>query len=87
MPEITRFYGIVIKIFLNREHNPPHFHASYGEYDGVFNIKTGEMMYGDLPKHAQELIIEWAKDYKNEIQQMWDTKQLQKLPPLGRKKP
>ena len=74
MPEITRFYGIVIKIFFLREHNPPHFHAVYGEHNGIFEI--------DLPKKAQSLIVEWAGNYKAELMEMWNKKQLQKLPPL-----
>ena len=82
MPEITRFYGIIVKIFLTKEHNPPHFHAIYGEYNGAFNIDTLEMIEGDLPKKAQMLIQEWALQYKNEIMKMWDSKTIKKLPPL-----
>ena len=65
MPEITRFYGIVIKIFFLREHNPPHFHAVYGEHNGIFEIETLKMLEGDLPKKAQSLIVEWAGNYKS----------------------
>lgn len=82
MPEITRFYGIVIKIFLTREHNPPHFHAVYGEYNGTFEISTLNMIEGDLPKKAQTLVMEWAAQYKDDIMNMWNTKTLKKLPPL-----
>ena len=82
MPEITRFYGIVIKIFFLREHNPPHFHAVYGEHNGIFEIETLKMLEGDLPKKAQSLIVEWACNYKAELMEMWNKKQLQKLPPL-----
>ena len=82
MPEITRFYGIVVKIFFTREHNPPHFHAVYGEYNGVFDIKTLEMIEGDMPRKAQFLIKEWANSYQDEIMSMWNTKLLKKLPPL-----
>lgn len=82
MPEITRFYGIIIKIFLTKDHNPPHFHAVYGEYNGSFLIETGEMLEGDLPKKAQNLIKEWATMYKNEIMEMWNSKTLKRLPPL-----
>ena len=50
MPEIARFYGIIIKMFfMNSEHNPPHFHALYGEYMGEFDIQTLKMLQGDLP--------------------------------------
>lgn len=82
MPEIARFYGIVIKIFFRNEHNPPHFHAVYGEYNGMFDIQTLEMLEGDLPKKAQDLIIEWATPYKTELMNMWNTKTLIKLSPL-----
>lgn len=82
MPEITRFYGIVIKIFFTKEHNPPHFHAVYGEHNGIFEISTLEMIEGDLPIKAQNLIKEWAVLYVDEILKMWNTKELKKLPPL-----
>ena len=82
MPEITRFYGIIIKIFLTREHNPPHFHAVYNEYSGLFDIQTLEMFEGDLPAKAQTLIKEWATLYKADIMRMWETKTSIKLPPL-----
>jgi hypothetical protein len=51
MPEITRFYGIIIKMYF-REHDMPHFHAIYGEYNGVFEIDSLEMIEGDLPNRA-----------------------------------
>jgi hypothetical protein len=82
MPEITRFYGIVIKIFFTREHNPPHFHAVYGEFVGMFDIQTLEMLEGDMPIKAQALIKEWAGMNKTDIMNMWETKVLKKLPPL-----
>ena len=82
MPEITRFYGIVVKIFFNREHNPPHFHAVYGEHNGIIDIRTLEMIEGDLPSKARNLIKEWAEPNKDELMKMWDTKTLKKLEPL-----
>lgn len=82
MPEITRFYGIIIKIFFTREHNPPHFHAVYGEYNGTFEISTLNMIEGDLPPKAQALVKEWANQYIDDIMKMWNTKTLKKLPPL-----
>ena len=82
MPEVTRFYGIVIYIRFVREHNPPHFHAVYGEKEGAFAIETLEMLAGDLPNKAQALVREWASQYKSELMKMWDSKTLQKLQPL-----
>ena len=57
MPVISRFYGIVIKMFY-KEHNPPHIHAIYGEYMGAINIKTMELTEGDLPPKALALVKE-----------------------------
>ena len=83
MPEITRFYGIVIKMFFKpKEHEPSHIHALYGEYIGEFNIHTMEMIQGDLPFKAQELVREWLSFHQNELQAMWDSQKITKLPPL-----
>ena len=83
MPEIARFYGIVIKMFFKpKEHEPSHIHALYGEYVGEINIQTGEMIQGDLPAKAQELVKEWLILHQDELQKMWDTQQISKLPPL-----
>ena len=83
MPEITRFYGIVIKMFFKpKEHEPSHIHALYGEYMGEFNVRTMEMLQGDLPSKAQELVREWLSMHQDELQEMWDSQHIRKLPPL-----
>lgn len=83
MPEISRFYGIVIKMFFKpKEHEPSHIHALYGEYVGEFNIQTFEMMEGDLPPKAQALVREWLAIYSEQLQAMWDAQVIEKLPPL-----
>ena len=81
MPEIARFYGIVIKLFFG-DHPPPHFHAVYGEYLGLFNIETLEMIEGDLPNRAKKLVLEWASLNQNELKKMWNKQEFRKLPPL-----
>ena len=81
MPEIARFYGIIIKLFFG-DHPPPHFHAVYGEYVGIFDINTLEMFEGDLPNRAKKLVLEWAELNKTELLDMWDTQEFRKLPPL-----
>lgn len=83
MPEITRFYGIIIKMYFKpKEHEPSHIHALYGEYMGEFNIKTLEMIQGDLPNKAQELVREWLTEHQDALQKMWDSQMIEKLPPL-----
>jgi len=81
MPVISRFYGILIKMYFS-EHGVPHFHAVYGEYNGVFNVKTLEMIEGDLPPRALRLIRDWAKPHSKELQEMWNTQDYKKLPGL-----
>ena len=83
MPEIARFYGLIIKMFFReKEHDPPHIHAQYGEYVGSINLQNGEMLEGDLPARAYHLVNEWYKKNKNELLDMWNSQQLKKLPPL-----
>ena len=83
MPEISRFYGIVIKMFFKpKEHEPAHVHVLYGEYVGIFDISSRKMTDGDLPPKAQELVEEWMNTYHRELQKMWDTQEIRKLPPL-----
>ncbi len=57
MPEIAKFYGIIIKLFFG-DHPPPHFHTMYGEYNAVFNIETLEMIEGDFPSRATKMVLE-----------------------------
>ena len=81
MPEISRFYGIIIKMFFS-DHIPPHFHAIYGEYNALFDIKSLELIEGDLPNRAKKLVLEWAKLYQLELINMWDSQDITKLPDL-----
>jgi len=78
LPVISRFYGILIKIYF-REHGVPHFHAIYNEHNGVFEIETLNIIEGDLPKKAKSLIIEWAKPYQKDLLEMWNTQNFKKL--------
>ena len=86
MPEISRFYGIIIKMFFKpKEHEPSHIHALYGEYMGIFDLKSLEMTEGDLPRKAQELVKEWLTTHQNDLLKMWDEQNIWKLPPLQEK--
>ena len=83
MPVIARFYGLIIKMFFNNaEHNPPHIHVVYGEYNASFNIDTAEMIVGDLPNRARKLVSEWIKLHQAELLEMWENQKLKELPPL-----
>lgn len=84
MPEISRFYGIVIKMyFLDSEHNPPHIHAIYNKSIAIIDIQSLEKIEGELPKRALKLVKEWILIHKNEIKEMWYTQQFKKIEPLN----
>lgn len=83
MPEISRFYGIIIKMFFKpKEHEPAHIHAIYNEFVGIFDIRTFEMIEGDLPITAQKLVKEWLSLNYEELIRMWDTQIIGKIKPL-----
>jgi hypothetical protein len=76
MPEISRFYGIVIKMFFD-DHNPPHFHAFYGEYEVLIDINTFAVFAGNLPARALGLVIEWATLHQDELLNDWEKARVQ----------
>lgn len=83
MPVISKFYGIVIKIyFMQKEHNLPHLHAIYGEYMSAINIETLEVIEGDLPEKALKLVKEWILKNKKDIMNIWETQNFRKIKPL-----
>ena len=85
MPELSRFFGIVIGIFY-REHGRPHFHAVYGESEAVVDIESGELISGKLPKRALAFVAEWHADHKVELRENWELarqhRTLKKIAPL-----
>lgn len=83
MPILSNFYGIIIKMYFQQsEHNPPHIHAMYGEYIGCINIITNELMEGDLPNRALNLVQEWVKLHQKELIDIWNTQEFKKIKPL-----
>ena len=84
MPEISRFYGIVIKMFFD-DHPPPHFHARYGEDEVLIKIDTLAIVAGGLPPRALGLVSEWALLHQNELKEAW--KKTMDLQPPGKIEP
>ena len=85
MPEICRFYGIVIKMFFD-DHNPPHFHAQYAGREAVIDIRTLAVISGQLPPRALGLVAEWTASHQDELMGLWqrarNLESLHKLDPL-----
>ena len=86
MPEISRFFGIVIRMHFE-DHHPPHFHAVYGEFEIEVSIPRLEVLDGRFPSRALGLTIEWAAQHEDELLLDWElasTRQaLHKIEPLG----
>lgn len=85
MPEISRFFGIVIGMFFT-DHAPPHFHVRYGEYKAAIDIRTLAVIEGRLPPRALGLVTEWAALHREALLRDWDLAQqpnaLFPIPPL-----
>jgi hypothetical protein len=85
MPEISRFYGIVVKMYYN-DHAPPHFHAEYGGDEAVVAIDPLGVMVGGLPPRATGLVLEWAAQHQADLQRAWaqarNTQPLDRIDPL-----
>jgi hypothetical protein len=70
MPEISRFFGVVIYMYFN-EHNPPHFHAKYSKYRAQIAIESLAVIEGYLPPKILSLVVKWAKIHKKELFKNW----------------
>ena len=70
MPEISRFYGIIVRMYYD-EHPPPHFHVFYQDKDAAVRIDTLELVRGSLPRRAMVLVAEWALAHREELRQNW----------------
>lgn len=79
MPTISVFYGIVIQMFW-REHNPPHFHATYGGEEVVIEIRTLEVMEGAISRRALPMVLEWAQAHRAELLEDWELCQRKQHP-------
>lgn len=71
MPCISEFYGILIYLYWN-DHQPPHFHAKYGEFEILVNIQTLAILEGNFPKRAKAMVLEWASDHRLELIEGWE---------------
>ena len=85
MPEISRFYGIVIRMYYN-DHAPPHFHARYGDHKVLVDISTLAIISGQLPARAMGLVVEWASMHQDELRSRWEAARnaqpLERIEPL-----
>ena len=85
MPVVSSFYGILIYFYFE-DHNPPHFHAKYNEFEALIDIETLGIVRGNLPSKAHSLVVEWGSKHKAALLIDWElakaNKQPEKIEPL-----
>lgn len=86
MPELSRFYGIIIYMYA-KDHAPPHLHAKYGDEFAIFDIRSGEVKEGTFPRRATRLVQDWIEIHREELEENWnqsqsDNPQFAKIEPL-----
>lgn len=82
MPELSRFFGIIIRMYMEAgtQHNTPHFHAYYQNDVAVFSIEDIELIAGSIPKRQQHFVETWAELHKDELLNDWSLLQNGRLP-------
>lgn len=83
MPELSRFYGIIIRMYLiDNEHPPEHIHIKYGEHEAVMELTNLNIIEGAIPKTCRQLVRKWAEIHQDELIEMWHTQNFHKIAPL-----
>ena len=82
MPELSRFFGIIIRMYAEpgEPHHRPHFHAYYQNYSVVYDIETLEPLGGSLPRRQQRLVEAWSELHHDELWEAWRRLQTGQLP-------
>jgi hypothetical protein len=70
MPEVSRFYGISVRMYYD-DHNPPHFHAIYAADEVEVGIDPLNVLRGNLPRRALGMVLEWAAAHQQELLDNW----------------
>jgi len=82
LPEIARFFGIIIRMFaeVGAPNHHPHFHAYYQNYVAIYNIDTIDLISGSLPRKQQRLLEAWTELHRGELLENWERLQSGQLP-------
>jgi Domain of unknown function (DUF4160) len=82
MPELSRFFGIIIRMYLEagEAHHTPHFHAYYQDTVAVYGIDPVELLSGGLPRRQQRMVEAWAEMHQAELQSDWQRLQAGLVP-------
>lgn len=82
MPELSRFFGIIIRMYMEAgvQHHAPHFHAYYGDAVAVYGINPVELISGELPRRQQRMVEAWAELHQDALLEDWQRLQAGQWP-------
>ncbi len=74
MPELSRFHGIIVRMYMEvgAPHHEPHFHAYYQDDVAVFSLDPVELITGKLPRRQRRLVVAWAELHQAELVANWE---------------
>jgi hypothetical protein len=74
MPELSRFFGVIIRMYMEvgAPHHTPHFHAYYQDDVAVFGLDPVELIAGSLPRRQRRLVEAWAELHQAELLADWE---------------
>jgi hypothetical protein len=78
MPQISYFLGVIIRMFY-RDHNPPHFHAVYADFECIIDMEKNEIIGGELPPRVLGIVTEWSAIHKAELMDNWERARQQEI--------
>ena len=82
MPIISMFYGIIIRLYLmdQQQHNMPHIHARYAEFEAAIDLENAEILAGELPRKQLRLVQAWIELHRDELFADWELAAQGELP-------
>lgn len=82
MPELSRFFGVIIRMYMEagEPHHLPHFHAYYQDDTAVFSLEPVELIVGSLPRRQRRLVEAWAEIHQADLMEDWVRLQSGQLP-------
>ena len=79
MPTVSSFYGMLIRMYFN-DHEPAHFHVEYAEFKATVGIEDLRIRTGQLPRRAEQLVLDWAEIHQGELIQNWHLCKMKQTP-------
>ena len=79
MPEVSRFFGISIRMYFD-DHNPPHFHAIYGNAEAEVGLDPVSLLRGRFPRRALGMVLEWAATHQRKLLDNWELMRNEQTP-------